>query len=208
MANLNSPQIISDLATTQHTKYTFTLETPYGLAIQIDHHTDDKALTISLKDVSSRLSSDSQSPSTTTTDQETTTPSYKYRLFPDWGAGFLWYDTTWSGNPEGEYPVMEDDIEARYGSAWHNAYEKWVDHYTEAFGKQGCDCGSKEHPFPDIGERKAWVLDGMMLAVWLTLQPGVESVEYEPSAKKLVFLKQGPESIVTQFLEELEQYLT
>ncbi|KAJ3579026.1 hypothetical protein NPX13_g1546 [Xylaria arbuscula] len=182
MANLNSPQIISDLATTQHTKYTFTLETPYGLAIQIDHHTDDKALTISLKDVSSRLSSDSQSPSTTTTDQETTTPSYKYRLFPDWGAGFL--------------------------CAWHNAYEKWVDHYTEAFGKQGCDCGSKEHPFPDIGERKAWVLDGMMLAVWLTLQPGVESVEYEPSAKKLVFLKQGLESIVTQFLEELEQYLT
>lgn len=30
-------------------------------------------------------------------------PGYQYRAFPDWGAGFIWYDTAWYSTPEGEY---------------------------------------------------------------------------------------------------------
>ena len=91
--------------------------------------------------------------SSTTWDEETTTPSYKYRLFPEFEAGFFWYDVTWPGNPDDEYMVDEDEVVERYGNAWWSAYEKWMDRYQKAFKEQECDLGSHEHPFPDMGER-------------------------------------------------------
>ncbi|KAI1425002.1 hypothetical protein F5Y12DRAFT_397992 [Xylaria sp. FL1777] len=193
-------QIISDLPAIQHT------ETPYGLTIQINQDTAETPLTVSLKNKSPSTGNSQDSPALL--NKKADGPGYKYRLFPDWGTGFLWYDTAWQGTPQGEYPVDDDDILERYGDEWRSAYDKWVSQYTNAFTQQKCDLGSGEHPFPDMRERKTWVLDGMMLAVWLCLQPDVEGVEYSPDAEKVVFQKQGLETTVRLFLEELDKYLT
>ncbi|KAI0478261.1 hypothetical protein F4859DRAFT_51994 [Xylaria cf. heliscus] len=206
MPGIDSAQVMSDLSTTQHTKYQFALETPYGLTIQINQHTSETTLTISLKNnfssnETSQSSCESQNP-------KPEDPGYKYRIFPDWGAGFLWYDTAWHGTPDGEYLVDEDDVLKRYGNEWSNAYNAWTAQYTNAFSKQECDLGSGKHPFPDMKERKTWVLDGMMLAVWLCLQPDVVSVQYSPDAEKVVLQKQGLETTIMLFLGELDKYLT
>ncbi|TGJ80932.1 hypothetical protein E0Z10_g7839 [Xylaria hypoxylon] len=206
MPGLDSVQIISDLSATQHTQYTFALETIYGLTIQINQHTTETTVTASLKN-DSQGNGNSQD-SGALLNQTTESPGYKYKLSPDWGTGFLWYDTAWNGTPEGEYLVGDGDMLQRYGNAWNNAYNTWADQYTNTFSKQECDRGSGKHPFPDTRERRTWVLDGMMLAVWLCLQPDVESVEYSPDAEKVVFRKQGLETTVRLFLTELEKYLT
>ncbi|KAI0967906.1 hypothetical protein F4678DRAFT_444888 [Xylaria arbuscula] len=199
MPGLDISQTISDLYTSQH------IETPYGLVIQINQHTPETPLAISLKTKPQTSGNAQQSAAL---DEEADGPGYKYRLFPDYGTGFLWYDTTWHGTPEGEYSVDDDDILERYGEEWCSAYDAWVSQYTDAFTAQKCDLGSREHPFPDIKERKTWILDGMMLAVWLCLQPNVESVKYSPDAEKIVFQRQGLEATVKLFLGELDKFLT
>ncbi|KAI1110332.1 hypothetical protein F5Y14DRAFT_429476 [Nemania sp. NC0429] len=206
MPSLEYTEIAALLYTTKQNRFNFSLETPYGLTIQINQDLTQTSLIASLK--KNTLSDDSLQDSGAALNQDVKSAGYKYRLFPDWGAGFLWYDTAWHGNPEDEYPVDEDDILARYGNAWSDAYEIWVDQYTEAFSKQECDLGSGEHPFPDMTERRAWVLDGMMLATWLCLQPDVESVEYSPGGEKILFEKQGLETGLRSFLEQLNKYLT
>ncbi|KAI0391902.1 hypothetical protein F5Y17DRAFT_385842 [Xylariaceae sp. FL0594] len=145
------------------------------------------------------------------TADDTHSPSYnfKYRLFPEYLAGFLWYDPFWPGNPEDEYEVPEDDILARYGQVFTDAYDEWIDKYDAAFLEQGCDTGSGNELFPDLAERKAWILEGMMLAVWLAQQVGVESVKYSTASEKVVFdAKNGLDATVAQFLADLDRHST
>lgn len=222
--------IISDLTIGSHaTKYNFTLETPYGLIIQVDHCAEQAAeatLSVGLRrknespsndqtPISDESSRHNESPSNDNPQQsgarlgkKTESPGYKYRVFPDWGAGFIWYDTAWHGTPEGEYLLNDDDMLERYGDAWMSAYTTWGDHYMDSFAKQECDVGSHKHPFPDMTDRKKWVLDGMMLVVWLCLQPDVISVDYMPDAKKHMFKKDELEANVRAFLEDFDSYLT
>jgi len=214
MLDLSASRIISDLSLTQKTNYQFTLETSYGLSVQINRDAIQRTTVITSFKQSTTLNSDIK-PQTSDASREnrSTTDSqpssYKYRLFPDWGTGFLWYDTEWPGTPEGENLVMEDEILARYGSAFSEAYEEWVARYTKAFREQRCDCGSGEHPFPDVAERKAWVLDGMMLAAWLCHQSDVESVEYSPDDATVLFEeKKGLGATLGRFLKEIDKYLT
>lgn len=56
-------------------------------------------------------------------------------------------------------------------------------------------------------ERKAWVLEGMMLATWLCLQPDVESVVYSPGGEKILFEKPGLETGLRSFLEQLNKHI-
>ncbi|KAH9897131.1 hypothetical protein F4778DRAFT_744479 [Xylariomycetidae sp. FL2044] len=204
MADQTPPYIIADLVAIDHIKYTFTLETSYGLRIQFNQDPPEKDLIISLK----HGSPSNPHPEPTTGNAGAERPGYKYRVFPDWGTTFIWYDTSWHGNPEGEYPVLEEETAERYGPAWDGAFQTWVDRYTEAFSKQECHLSSTDqHPFPDMRERKTWVLDGMMLAVWLSLQPDVASVEYSPAVEKVVFQKEGLEAAVLSFIEGLDKHL-
>ncbi|KAK8123136.1 hypothetical protein PG984_011806 [Apiospora sp. TS-2023a] len=73
--------------------------------------------------------------------------------------------SAWPGNPKDEYTVDEDDLVERYGDAWNKTYDDWMDRYTAAFEKQELHLGSyNATAFPDLEERKAWVVEGMLLA--------------------------------------------
>ncbi|KAI1327745.1 hypothetical protein F5Y16DRAFT_399031 [Xylariaceae sp. FL0255] len=79
--------------------------------------------------------------------------------------------------------VSECVLEERYGRAWvHTDYLSWVNYYKEAFEKTNARQGEfyKAPVFADAEEEKVWVLEGMLLAAWLALQPNVTSVDYAP----------------------------
>jgi hypothetical protein len=191
MSGLDTAQIISELHNTMRDTCKVSLETSYGLVININP--DATFAAILKSDISPNQNAGKH---------------YKYRMFPDYGAGFLWYDSSWNGNPEGEFEVDEDDIPERYGSLWNNAYNTWVDKYTKAFEKHELHHGSHKQPFPEVGDRKSWVLEGLLLAIWLCLQPDVDSVEYAPDREKVMLQKQLLGPTLQLFFKDLEKYLT
>ncbi|KAH9897132.1 hypothetical protein F4778DRAFT_744481 [Xylariomycetidae sp. FL2044] len=207
MSSANSAHIVSELAAVGHVQYNFTMETPYGLIIRLSQgsHEED-TLTIRCK---TPPPADGNSAAATSGNDRPSSdrPGYKYRLFPDWGTTYLWYDTTWHGNPEDEYSVDDDDLHEHYGKPWNDAYDAWMSEHHDAFVKQECHLGSHEHPFPDMQERKSWVLRGMMLCVWLCLQSDTASVEYSPGAREFVFPREGLEEAVRLFMGEFDEYL-
>ncbi|KAK3486891.1 uncharacterized protein B0T23DRAFT_325171 [Neurospora hispaniola] len=78
-------------------------------------------------------------------------------------------------------------------SSWFDAYLDWIDRLDDALSLQpprqmtseahGQTSGTMMNhggPFTDSGERSLWLVEGMLLASWLSLQEGVEGVEYLP----------------------------
>ncbi|KAI0148721.1 hypothetical protein GGR57DRAFT_227919 [Xylariaceae sp. FL1272] len=173
-----------------------TLETSYGLVLGIS------AQGI----VYAKLKDGAPQASNTVYSQKTKESGFKYRLFPEYGAGFLWYESSWPGNPEKETMVDDDDLEARYGKPWYgDAYQPWVDRWQDSFKTNCNDKGDfQAHPFSNAEEEKAWVLEGMLLAVWLSLQPYVASVEYTPHATTNVFRSGHLEKDIRSFFDGLD----
>ncbi|KAK8074557.1 hypothetical protein PG997_009220 [Apiospora hydei] len=210
MSNLNSAQVLLQLIPTLGYISKVTIETTYGLVITVH---PDKSITVHHNTVTNPGPDGASSHSAAAgpdpePDAQSEQPGYKYRMFPEYIAGFVWYDSTWPGNPEGEFQVDEDELVERYGDAWNKAYDSWVDRYIAAFEKQEVHLGSHNHPFPDREERKAWVVEGLLLACWLSLQPDVENVEYSPDAEKIDLNKGSVNTVLQSFLEELEKYVT
>ncbi|KAI9697370.1 MAG: hypothetical protein M1836_004648 [Candelina mexicana] len=141
--------------------------------------------------------------SSPTSSSHVTKPGYKYYIWPDYQTSFVWYVRDWAGNPEGTNNVEEDELEGRYSERWCAARRDWVDKYTQSFEEHGCQLGSGKSPLPDPEERVAWLLEGMLLASWLTLQPDVGAVSYEPAlhAEKFLLKKQGLDNAFTRFLQ-------
>jgi hypothetical protein len=167
MPCLDAGRIISELLLTLGNVCIVSLQTPYGLIIEIKQ---DTTLTARLQDGRAFSS---------TSSQDTTKPGLKYRMFPDCGTDFMCYDSSWGGSPKGAYIVDEEELTERYGGLWCDAYDAWVE-------KQEVHFGSQKQPFPDIRKRKSWVLEDMLLATWLCLQPDVDSVEYAPDKEKVI----------------------
>lgn len=145
-----------------------------------------------------------QLPSATDPSQESTgKPGYEYYIWPDYCTSFVWYEPEWPGNPEGDDNVEESELEERYSASWCRALEAWVEKYSAAFKAQECDLGSKKPPLPDLEERKAWVLEGMLLACWLALQPDVDGVEYQTEFGNYV-LEGGKADALGRLLKDME----
>lgn len=83
-----------------------------------------------------------------------------------------------------------------------------MDRYTAAFEKQECQLGSDNDTFPDMEERKAWVVEGLLLACWLSLQSDVEDVEYSPNEEKVHLNMDSLGVALLSTLEELDKFLT
>lgn len=116
---------------------------------------------------------------------------YRYYIWPDYQTSFVWYEPNWAGNPPGEDNVEQGLLEERYSPTWCSALEQWVKRYTIAFESQNCHIGSGEDPFPNLEDRNAWVLEGILLACWLALQEGVTAVEFEAESEKYLLEKGG-----------------
>ena len=174
------------------------LETKYGLRIDIRDAESPKF----------KVSNTSpQSPRTQSS------PRHHYRLFPDWQTSFFWRDTSKKEvnnaaataddedeDDEFESPEIDDQvIEARYPTLWPY-YETWRQTYETAFEKQGCHLGSGAEVFPDVVERIAWDVEGLLMASWLALREDVAGVEYFPREKKFHLEKGGLEEELPGFL--------
>lgn len=182
-----------------------TIETNYVLVVVVN---PDKSLTVQ-QTTTKKPDSDgaSSQPPKSEPDAQTQQGGFKYRIFPEWRASFVWYDAARSGNLEDAGEVDEEELEERYSDAWNKAYGDWRDRYTAAFEKQEVHLGSHKHPFPDMEERKAWAVEGLLLACWLSLQPDVENVEYGPGFDKVDLNKDSADTALQTFLGELENFL-
>ncbi|KAI1322968.1 hypothetical protein F5Y16DRAFT_385035 [Xylariaceae sp. FL0255] len=196
------PKSISELFSLLKDKYhvtSKTLETPFGLILEI---TPEGTFIAKLK-------SGAVQASDTIYHENLKESSFRYRLFPEYQTGFLWYDKSWHGNPKDEYMVDEDDLEARYGRFWHeDIYQPWVDRWSDSFRKNCNDTGDfYAHVFSNEDEEKAWVLEGVLLATWLTLQPDVVSVEYSPHSSIAVFRTEELGQDISLFLDNLHSHI-
>lgn len=146
--------------------------------------TATKPLAIGLGDHDSEPQSSKSLPASSSNRNPASELGYQYYIWPDYGTSFVWYESDWAGNPEGEDNVEDTDLEERYSTSWCAALKAWVERYTEAFEGQECHLGSGKDPFPDVEGQKAWVLDGMLLACWLALQPDVEALSFQAESDK------------------------
>ncbi|KAK3400627.1 hypothetical protein B0T20DRAFT_150116 [Sordaria brevicollis] len=86
-------------------------------------------------------------------------------------------------------------------NSWFDSYLDWIDRLEDALSYRRQQRGEPRTPitaipvfpiakgerdpgpFADSGERSLWLVEGMLLACWLSLQEGVEGVEYCPLAE-------------------------
>lgn len=216
MANANTIRYMNLLASSLARPFKITMETNYGLIVEF---LPDASINAKLND--SIIISTEQAPVTIDEGYDETRPKYKYRMFPDWGTSHLFYDSSWPSNPQDALNAEDEDIlrdhmgttEETALRAWLEAYNGWASNYDEAFDKELNQRGDFDREvFPDLEVKKAWTLEGMMLAVWLALQRKVDSVEYNPNARKVVFSTRGHSehslnNAVGLFLAELDSYV-
>ncbi|KAK8069908.1 hypothetical protein PG994_006524 [Apiospora phragmitis] len=174
MIALNATQVLVQITNSLSDISKVTLETSYSLVLVID---SDKSLTLHQTTAKKPgLDGENDGLPNPDPDPEHKQLGYKYRVFPDYGAGFVWYDPAWSGNPKDSSMVDEEELQERYGDAWNKAYNSWMDWYTAAFQKQECHLGSHNHPFP--GHGRAEGLGGGRTAIGLLVIPPARCGEY------------------------------
>ncbi|KAK4143468.1 uncharacterized protein C8A04DRAFT_28895 [Dichotomopilus funicola] len=183
MANFKTPILISALGkNASSTISRLAFHTPYGLVVE---ETADGVFDVRL--------SNPPSNSEQATKSNPSQPGYRYYFWPDYQLAFVFYELDWAGNPEDESHVDDEVLEERYGKVWFQALDDWVKRYEQAFEREDCKPDSHEALFPDPTDRLAWDLDRVLLAAWLALQPGVDSVEVQDDGgrKELLLEKEG-----------------
>lgn len=181
-----------------------TMETEYGLIIEVG---PGQSLHAKLRD------------DVVTSQEPANKLGYKYRVFTDWGADYLWYDNDWPGNPTSMGAnVSPEELEEQQApyvrdtalQAWSKAWTKWYDIYDNGFETNLEQKGDfDQEPIPDKKERDGWTTQGMLLAVWLSLLPSVASVKYLVGLKWFLFdaKAEGEDStveIMTKLLTDLD----
>ena len=195
MADPDVVRIFDRLCIALDGAFKITIETAYDLLISTDAA---GTFIVTLKNGTPQ-------PTTSSVGGEEKKLGYKYRIFLDWGTGFVWYDSSWPGNPDGEFEVDEDDLKKRHSAKWLQSYHSWKSKYEQAFEEQKCDKDSGQDPFPDDARRKTWLLQGMMLACWLSLQGDVESVEYQVTDVSFCVQKDSIGITLKSFIQSLEE---
>lgn len=201
---IHSPAAISSLANSSTKFSKVTMETDYGLILELGPG----------KSVAARLRDDvvvSQEPSNKL--------GFKYSIFTDWGADYLWYGFNWPGNdPEDDgqnVPTEQlmqeqgEDVRDTVFKAWAESWEKWYDIYHNGFHENLVKPGDfSAEPIPDPKDRKAWAIQGMLLAVWLALLPSTASVKYDSYEGKVLLDRKATgeaslDNSLARYLEEL-----
>ncbi|KAL2163258.1 hypothetical protein VTH06DRAFT_5314 [Thermothelomyces fergusii] len=133
-------------------------------------------------------------------------PGYQYCIWPDNKTSSIWCQADWEGNLAGETHVGKADLKERYGDAWERAREAWVNKYTRAFEGHECHLHSSGGPIFSPKEQKAWIIEGVPLAAWLALRPGIDNVEFWNRAGARIGLleKKSLGATLAPFLERLE----
>lgn len=181
MADISLVAALAPLTTSPTTKYHLSLETEYGLILEVSspgfvsvrlaESPPDAVASVDRKEATEKQQQPRAIPESK--------KGYDYYIWPDYKTSFVWYTPGWVGNPVDESNVEEFELQGRYSAAWCSALDAWVERYTAAFEAQECQLGSGEEPFADVAQRNAWLVEGMLLSCWLALQPGVESVSYD-----------------------------
>ncbi|EGZ68786.1 hypothetical protein NEUTE2DRAFT_159411 [Neurospora tetrasperma FGSC 2509] len=85
-------------------------------------------------------------------------------------------------------------------NSWFDSYLDWTDRLEDACAASAAQQPatsstfsktqtreSQQGPFTDEGEKSLWLVEGLLLASWLSLQEGVEAVEYVPFPSSEVY---------------------
>lgn len=212
-------QHLNLLANSSRRPFKILMETDYGLIVE---SLPDASFNVKLNSSLVAVKMPAGQESSSESDGQPTPNGYKYRIFPDWGTNHLFYDSSWPSNPPDALNCEDEEIlqdhEGKTDAAalklWLEAFDAWGKRYDDAFDTELNATGDfSREEFSDIEERKAWTLEGMMLAVWLALLPGVDGVEYSPHSKTVVFSTSGHgerslNDTVQSFLQELNTFLT
>jgi hypothetical protein len=197
MADTKPLMLLSTLAQSENAVSRLLIHTTYGLIVEA---TADGALDIRLSDGHIREETSQR--------LKAGQPGYRYDMWPNYhNESFVSYKSDWPGNPAGETDVDEHVLKERYGKPWAKSFESWVGKYMRAFEAQECHLGSQKDPFPDRKEEAAWILEGLLLAAWLALQPGVDAVEYDDDlcTSTCTLEKTGLSATVAKLLDKLSR---
>lgn len=210
MSNATTLHYISLLALSSATPPKLTMKFDYGLILDV---LPDGSVAASLSD--SVISKEKAERGAKTSN------GFKYRIFPDWGTSHLFYDSSWPSNPPDMLNAEDEEILKDHSAAaedarlkaWLRAYNGWAKNYDDAFDKELNNTGDFDREvFPDLDVRRAWSLEGLMLAVWLALLPDVDAVEFSPGKEKVVLSSRGYgehplNEAVGLFLKDLDSHL-
>ncbi|KAF4816752.1 hypothetical protein CGCSCA5_v006359 [Colletotrichum siamense] len=203
----------------------FTLETPYGLIVELK--TGEK-LSVRLKDNPTATSSqdtpdcalkiqpgthltgspeshpEPTSTADTASDHQSSNTGHGYAIVTDWGTSGLWYDSKWPGNdPEIDFHIDLEDLEDRYPAAWLQAFARWIEQYDDSFVAGKCHLSSFGVLFPDLEERQAWLVEGALLAAWLALQSDVGHVSYHPIGRNWELERGGVAASLAEIVQNV-----
>lgn len=131
---------------------------------------------------------------------------HHYRIFPDWGTSFFWKDPNFADTEPGDSAVEDEVIESRYPTL-APCFTAWREIYEDAFEEQECNLGSGKEVFPNVELRVAWYTEGFLMACWLVLQPGVDSVEFASVGKTYRLDKASVGEKLKEFLDETDALL-
>lgn len=212
MSNATTLHYINLLALSSASPPRITMELEYGLIVDV---LPNASVTANLSDSVAVISKGNAE------SDDRTSNGFKYRIFPDWGTSHLFYDSSWSSNPADMLNAEDEEILKDHSAtvkdtklrAWLKAYNGWAKKYDDAFDKELNQTGDFDREvFPDLEARRAWSLEGLMLAVWLALLPGVDAVEFSPGKEAVVLSSRGHgetslDDAVRMFLKNLDSYL-
>ncbi|CAI4213077.1 unnamed protein product [Parascedosporium putredinis] len=102
--------------------------------------------------------------------------------------------------------VEDEVIESRYPTL-APCFTAWREIYEDAFEEQECNLGSGKEVFPNVELRVAWYTEGFLMACWLVLQPGVDSVEFASVGKTYRLDKASVGEKLKEFLDETDALL-
>ncbi|KAI1341684.1 hypothetical protein F5Y15DRAFT_344502 [Xylariaceae sp. FL0016] len=223
MAPFDSTDVINLLATSIKGGCKVTLETSYGLIVETQPNGTLSLRLANEAPASTTAGTESEEPQSPIKKEDAGTESgkpqspikkedevgFRYRIFPDWGTEFVWWDSSWPGNHGEMGLVDQDDIEERYtgGKAFYKAFEAWEDTYNRQFEAQECHLSSQGILWPDKEEERPWIIEGFLLAAWLALQADVHSIEYGPHIEEVILEKETLAATTLSFMSNIEEVL-
>lgn len=91
--------------------------------------------------------------------------------------------------------VAEDGVGVgeEYLQVWGKHFMEWAEAYDTAFDR---DLNEPRDFSTDVfqdrpEEKRAWAIQGMLLAVWLAMLPTVEGVQYSPGYPRVLLRRNG-----------------
>ncbi|KAJ6043638.1 uncharacterized protein N7446_001835 [Penicillium canescens] len=181
---------------TESDKNSALVETNFGFVLKITNAVEEQQSEPTTVEMSTHEPPISTTSVSTTIFTPTESPRH-YRIFADYGTGFIWRDPDDLRSDEGDCMLEAEEVLSSCPLSVLESYDAWVDTYTGNF-KERRDKTQNYHAtvFPTTSSEVAWNVTGFLLAWRITMASEVGRIEFSAGCSKY-FLEKGKETSVT-----------